>query len=106
MSLLATLSSCWQRFQADLFPGLRGGGGPLSERREEGAAFSVAFADFAAGRLPMRLHETLIATSHKNQLVGHISRDATAIEAREKPGTGAAPEKPKGKRGTPARGEE
>jgi len=44
------------------------------------ATFSRAFAEFAASALPMRLHETLIATSHKNQLVGHISRDATAIE--------------------------
>src|ERR1700681_2420464 len=34
MSLLATLSSCWQRFQADLFPGLREVVGPLSERQE------------------------------------------------------------------------
>src|ERR1700730_17738624 len=34
MSLLATLSACWQRFQADLFPGLREVVGPLSERQE------------------------------------------------------------------------
>jgi hypothetical protein len=38
--------------------------------------------------------------------VGHISRDATAIEAREKPVTVVAPEKPKGKRGRPRKGEE
>lgn len=179
MSLLATLSSCWQRFQADLFPGLREVVGPLSERQERfvmvldlarvealtphwhglpgrppaeraalarafvakavfdvpttsllvdrlkvdktlrrlcgweraqavpsEATFSRAFAEFAASALPTRLHETLIATSHKNQLVGHISRDATAIEAREKPVTVAAPEKPKGKRGRPRKGEE
>src|SRR6202158_1634647 len=53
-----------------------------------------------------RVHDTLIARSHKDQLVGHISRDATAIEAREKPVTVAAPEKPKGKRGRPRKGEE
>src|SRR6266853_1373941 len=70
------------------------------------ATFSRAFAEFAASALPTRLHETLIATSHKDQLVGHISRDATAIEAREKPVTVAAPEKPKGKRGRPRKGEE
>src|SRR3984893_19541648 len=34
MSLLATLSSCWQRFQADFVPGLREVVGPLSERQE------------------------------------------------------------------------
>ena len=179
MSLLATLSSCWQRFQADLFPGLREVVGPLSERQERfvmvldlarvealtphwhglpgrppaeraalarafvakavfdvpttsllvdrlkvdktlrrlcgweraqavpsEATFSRAFAEFAASALPTRLHETLIATSHKDRLVGHISRDATAIEAREKPVTVAAPEKPKGKRGRPRKGEE
>src|SRR6202521_2439624 len=138
MSLLATLSSCWQRFQADLFPELREVVGPLSERQERfvmvldlarvealtphwhglpgrppaeraalarafvakavfdvpttsllvdrlkvdktlrrlcgweraqavpsEATFSRAFAEFAASALPTRLHETLIATSHK-----------------------------------------
>src|ERR1700687_4384283 len=31
---LRRLSSCWQRFQADLFPGLREVVGPLTERQE------------------------------------------------------------------------
>ena len=34
---------------------------------------------------PSRLHETLIARTMDGHLVEHISRDATAIEAREKP---------------------
>jgi Transposase DDE domain/Transposase domain (DUF772) len=46
--------------------------------------FSRAFAEFAASALPLRVHEALIVATHKDRLVEHISRDATAIEAREK----------------------
>jgi hypothetical protein len=49
------------------------------------ATFSRAFAEFARSELPSRLHEALIKRTHEDRLVGHISRDATAIEAREKP---------------------
>ena len=49
------------------------------------STFSRAFAEFAASGLPGRVHEALIVRTHKDRLVGHISRDATAIEAREKP---------------------
>lgn len=160
MSLRETLSSCWRRFQDDLFPWLREAVGPLSERHEQlimvlelarleaftphwhgvpgrppseraalarafvakavfnvpatrllidrlaadktlrrlcgwerasavpsEATFSRAFAEFAASALPTRLHEAMIAATHKDRLVGHISRDGTAIEAREKPVT-------------------
>lgn len=47
--------------------------------------FSRAFAELAASDLPQQIHATLIRNSYKDHLVGHISRDATAIEAREKP---------------------
>jgi hypothetical protein len=50
------------------------------------ATFSRAFAEFAASALPTRVHEAMIAATHKDRLVGHICRDGTAIEAREKPG--------------------
>jgi hypothetical protein len=49
------------------------------------STFSRAFAEFAASSLPARVHEALIQKTHKDRLVGHISRDATAIEARERP---------------------
>ena len=49
------------------------------------ATFSRVFADFAASGLPSRLHEALIQQTHADRLVGHISRDSTAIETREKP---------------------
>ena len=55
------------------------------------ATFSRAFAAFAASALPSRLHDALIKDTHADRLVGHISRDSTAIEAREKP---AKPERP------------
>jgi len=69
------------------------------------ATFSRAFAEFARSELPSRLHEALIKRTHEDRLVGHISRDATAIEAREKPVKTAAPEPPKRKRGRPRKGE-
>ena len=72
------------------------------------ATFSRAFAEFAESALPHRLHEALIKRTHEDRLVGHISRDATAIEAREKPVKTAAPEAsqpPKRKRGRPRKGE-
>jgi hypothetical protein len=47
--------------------------------------FSRAFADFAKCELPQRVHAALIQRSYAERLVGHISRDASAIEAREKP---------------------
>ena len=67
--------------------------------------FSRAFAEFSDSRLPARAHAALIERTHKDRLVGHISRDATAIEAREKPVKVEKPEAPKRKRGRPKKGE-
>jgi hypothetical protein len=72
--------------------------------------FSRAFAEFARSALPCRVHEALIKQAYKDRLVGHISRDATAIEAREKPVKSAppaasTPARPKRKRGRPRKGE-
>jgi len=70
--------------------------------------FSRAFAEFAETQLPLRLHETLIAETQKDRLIGHISRDSTEIEAREKPvraPVAPEPAKPAGKRGRPKKGE-
>ena len=55
------------------------------------STFSRAFAEFAASALPSRLHEALIQDTHADRLVGHISRDSTAIEAREKPAKSGSP---------------
>lgn len=69
------------------------------------STFSRAFAEFAATNLPGLVHEALIKHVFEDRLVGHISRDSTAIEARERPAKApgavepcpyAAPAKPAG----------
>jgi len=70
--------------------------------------FSRAFAGFAVSQLPQRLHAALIEATQKDRLAGHISRDSTEIEAREKPVPApsvAAPVKEIRKRGRPRKGE-
>jgi hypothetical protein len=72
------------------------------------ATFSRAFDEFAALDLPGRVHEALIRQYQSERLVGHISRDATDIHAREKPvpkPPKPAPVKVKGKRGRLPKGE-
>ena len=83
------------------------------ERRSEvpsEATFSRAFAEFAAQGLPERVHERLVRRHLQDHIVGHISRDATEIEAREKPRRRSSddpppPATPKRKRGRPRKGE-
>ena len=71
------------------------------------STFSRAFGEFADSSLPSRVHEALVKKTHKDRLVGHIARDATAIAAREKPvrAVPAAPATPKRQRGRRKRGE-
>jgi len=80
------------------------------ERREEvpsESTFSRAFAEFSESRLPERVHQALIEKNLGEQIVGHISRDSTAINAREKPEKKPVPvEKTPKKRGRPKKGEE
>ena len=69
--------------------------------------FSRAFAEFAADQLPQRIHEHMVTIHAGPKLVGHVSRDATAIEAPERPAPKpAATPKPPRKRGRPRKGEE
>jgi Transposase DDE domain/Transposase domain (DUF772) len=72
------------------------------------ATFSRTFAEFATSALPSLLHEALIQDTHADRLIGHISRDSTAIAAREKAAKSDKPEpapEPKRKRGRPCKGE-
>jgi hypothetical protein len=46
--------------------------------------FSRAFALFAESELPQQLHAAVVAATQAGRLVGHIARDSTAIEARER----------------------
>lgn len=48
------------------------------------ATFSRAFAAFARHELPQRIHEATVKEHYADKIAGHVSRDATAIEAREK----------------------
>ena len=71
------------------------------------AVFSRAFAEFATAQLSQRVHEALIQQTHHDRLVGHLSRDSTAIVAREKPAPkDPPPAPPTRKRGRPKKGEE
>ncbi len=71
------------------------------------STFSRAFAEFAKSRLPERVHQALIEQHLGEQVVGHISRDSTAIAAREKAEKKAATvAKKPAKRGRPKKGAE
>jgi len=78
-------------------------------RREipDESTFSRVFGEFAESRLPEIVHASLVKRDDEDPLVGHISRDSTEIEAREKPVPKSEPsgEKPKGKKGRPKKGE-
>ena len=83
------------------FEGTRG----LSE-----ATFSTRFALLAKSGLLQKVHEIMAAEALKDKLVGHVSRDSTAIETRERPvirkEDAEMQEKPQKKRGRPKKGEE
>ena len=70
------------------------------------ATFSRAFTEFAEDHLPQRVHENMVKVYAGPKLVGHVSRDATAIEASERPAPKPAvePKVPR-KRGRPKKGE-
>ncbi|MBM3888756.1 MAG: transposase [Verrucomicrobia bacterium] len=69
--------------------------------------FSRAFAAFAQEEWAQRIHQQMIQTHASPKLVGHVSRDATAIEAPERPAPKPVPEPaaPR-KRGRPKKGEQ
>lgn len=52
--------------------------------------FSRAFSEFARDEFAQRVHAALIQRTQSERLVGHILRDGTAIEAREKAAPKAA----------------
>ncbi len=70
------------------------------------ATFSRAFAEFSQSRLPERMHAALVAETLGDALIGHVSRDPTAIEARETPAPTPKAGTPNRKRGRPRKGEE
>ena len=81
------------------------------------ATFSRAFAEFARGALPDKIHAALIERALGGRIIGAIARDATEIEAREKPVQNTANDgkddppapdnpAPPRKRGRPRKGEQ
>jgi hypothetical protein len=80
------------------------------ERRREipdASTFSRAFEDFSTTHLLEKVHAVLVSRDGDAPLVGHISRDSTEIEAREKPAPKKkqSVEEPNRKRGRPKKGE-
>ena len=72
----------------------------------DASTFSRAFAEFADSHLPELVHKRLIENYRSDLLIGHVTRDATEIEAREKPQARTPkPKKAKRKRGRPKKGE-
>jgi Transposase DDE domain/Transposase domain (DUF772) len=70
-------------------------GFPSCKRLPSEATFSRAFDEFSQKKLAERVHEALIKDNLGDALIGHISRDGTAIEVRERPNLNkadAAPE--------------
>lgn len=84
-------------------------GFPMWKKLPDESTFSRAFAEFAKDGLAERTHAALVQETLGERLVGHISRDGTAIEAREKPSSKAetkeTPPAVKHKRGRPRKDE-
>jgi len=69
------------------------------------ATFSRAFAEYARAGLGGVVHDALVKEHLSTELLGHVSRDATAIVGREKPVKKLKLTKKPKKRGRPAKGE-
>jgi hypothetical protein len=73
------------------------------------STFSRAFAEFSSIKLPQKVHQFLIKSLLSDELIGHISRDSTAIEVRERPSKAklrlVKKKKSKKKKGRPKKGE-
>jgi hypothetical protein len=85
---LQTTRQLLERLQADRTLRLLCGWNSVAHLPHE-STFSRAFAEFSQTELPQQLHQFLIQDSYRkdtpaSELVGHIARDSTAIEARER----------------------
>lgn len=70
------------------------------------SSFSRAFKEFSQSGLASTAHENIVKEHMADQIVGHISRDSTSIDAREKPAKKTIKKtKPPQKRGRPKKGE-
>ena len=69
------------------------------------STFSRAFAEFALSGLGDTVHKALVDTHLSDQLIGHIARDATAIQGNEKSLRKKKKEQTPKKKGRPKKGE-
>jgi transposase len=71
------------------------------------ATFSRAFSEFSSSKLVQQIHEAMVKKHCGSKLAGHVSRDSTAIEVREKPEKkeNKTESEPKRKQGRPCKGE-
>jgi len=79
----------------------------FSRRRDvvSESTFSRAFAEYATAGLGGKVHDFLVQENLGSELIGHISRDATAIVGREKPAKKSKVPKVAKKQGRPAKDE-
>ena len=70
------------------------------------ATFSRRYSFYAQQKLMENTLGPLVSSYLQDHIVGHISRDSTAIEAREKATNTKKEVRPKGKRGRPKKGSE
>lgn len=98
------ISHVWNHIQRKLFPFLEEELDPLTKKQKKLVAILelIRIEEF----VPAQAHEALIKEYESERLVGHISRDATDIAAREKPAAKAKKKtSPKRRRGRPKKGE-
>ena len=86
---LPTTAALIDRLQADQAR-RRIGGFERCHAIPDASRLSRVFAEFTALALPARVHVALIRAQLGDQIIGHIARDSTAIEARELPAPQAA----------------
>ncbi len=81
-------------------------GWEIPEAVPSAPTFSRAFEQFSNEQLPQQVQEAMVHKHYGDKIAGHVSRDSTAIEAREKPvKKKAAPKAPVRKPGRPRKGE-
>lgn len=69
------------------------------------STFSRAFAEYARAGLGTAVHNALVKEHLSTELIGHVSRDSTAIVGREQPARKIKKAKVARKKGRPAKGE-
>ena len=69
------------------------------------STFSRFFAEFAANNLGTIVNDAMVSEYLSEEIIGHVSRDSTAIKSREKAKKKVKQPKPPRKRGRPGKGE-